>query len=368
MVITPRNIKQTAQSHNRLNFSEIASALPPVFSYSLLSARQPSEGRDTEYPSACSRKRLRPFFSRKMGATLSINRKDLLHEYSIWNIKARESAKSFHCKCCYHVNSNSDVRLGKENKAPQTTCDAVAAYLHKCANAGKKKMKSKIEPAPAKCKPRESENLAQKTEPAPTAVIAQNQEVKLPINSTDSKQVVSSEAIAIPPAKPKVPISTSTSFMISNDALRCVGNFVRCHCKNLTRFRASEVILWLRGVDRALLLQGWQDQAFLTPPNLVFLFMLLKETLSDKIPNPAQLRAEILTCLYMAYTYNGPEISYPLKPFLVDGDRRAFWDRCMLITNNLSEKMLQMNREPKFFGELLVELKNYATVIDRRDG
>ena len=286
----------------------------------------------------------------------------------MWNNKARESAKSFHCKCCYHVNSNSDVRVGKENKAPQTTCDAVAAYIHKCANVGKKKMKSKIEPATGKTKPKENENTL-KSQTAPAAVSVEQQKAKLPIMpiSTDSKQVVSARevAVAVAPVKPKVPIA---SFMVSSDALKCVGNFVRCHCKNLTRFRASEVVLWLRGVDRALLLQGWQDQAFLTPPNLVFLFMLLKESLSDKIPNPAQLRAEILTCLYMAYTYNGPEISYPLKPFLIDGDRRAFWDRCMFITNNLSEKMLQMNREPRYFGELLVELKNYGNVVDRRDG
>ena len=286
----------------------------------------------------------------------------------MWNNKARESAKSFHCKCCYHVNSNSDVRVGKENKAPQTTCDAVAAYIHKCANVGKKKMKSKIEPATGKIKPKENENTL-KSQTAPAAVSVEQQNAKLPIMpiSTDSKQVVSARevAVAVAPVKPKVPIA---SFMVSSDALKCVGNFVRCHCKNLTRFRASEVVLWLRGVDRALLLQGWQDQAFLTPPNLVFLFMLLKESLSDKIPNPAQLRAEILTCLYMAYTYNGPEISYPLKPFLIDGDRRAFWDRCMFITNNLSEKMLQMNREPRYFGELLVELKNYGNVVDRRDG
>lgn len=286
----------------------------------------------------------------------------------MWNNKARESAKSFHCKCCYHVNSNSDVRVGKENKAPQTTCDAVAAYIHKCANVGKKKMKSKIEPATGKTKPKENENTL-KSQTAPAAVSVEQQNAKLPIMpiSTDSKQVVSARevAVAVAPVKPKVPIA---SFMVSSDALKCVGNFVRCHCKNLTRFRASEVVLWLRGVDRALLLQGWQDQAFLTPPNLVFLFMLLKESLSDKMPNPAQLRAEILTCLYMAYTYNGPEISYPLKPFLIDGDRRAFWDRCMFITNNLSEKMLQMNREPRYFGELLVELKNYGNVVDRRDG
>ena len=286
-----------------------------------------------------------------MGATLSINRKDLLHEYSIWNPKARENAKSFHCKCCYHV---------KENKAPQTTCDSVAAYLHKCANVGKKKMKSRIEPVRPTAKVNEAE--AQKND---AIVLAHNRELRLLVNSTDSKKNVN-KAIEIPLAKPKPP--PISSFTITSDALRCLGNFVRFHCKNLTRFRSSEVILWLRGVDRALLLQGWQDQGFLTPPNLVFLFMLLKETLPDKILNSAQLRAEILTCLYMAYTYNGPEISYPLKPFLVDGDRRAFWDRCMYITNNLSAKMLQMNREPKFFGELLVELKCYGSLIDRRDG
>lgn len=41
----------------------------------------------------------------------------------------------------------------------------------------------------------------------------------------------------------------------------------------------------------------------------------------------------------------------------------------MFIINNLSDKMFQMNRELKFFGELLVELKNYSgIVIDRRDG
>lgn len=299
-----------------------------------------------------------------MGASLSINRKDFIHEYSIWNSKARESAKGFHCKCCYHVNSNSDVRVvGKENKAPHATCEAVAAYLHKCANAGKKKIRSKIEPAPTKTKPKGNENQQKSEQVTNAVVVVQAQEVKMPINSTYSEQIVSSQAVAISATKPRVHAS---SFMISSDALRCVGNFVRCHCKNLTRFRASEVILWLRGVDRALLLQGWQDQAFLTPPNLVFLFMLLKETLSDKIPNQAQLRAEILTCLYMAYTYNGPEISYPLKPFLIDGDRRAFWDRCMYITNNLSQKMLLMNREPQFFSELLVELKNYGNVNERR--
>ncbi|EDO49491.1 predicted protein, partial [Nematostella vectensis] len=154
----------------------------------------------------------------------------------------------------------------------------------------------------------------------------------------------------------------------SSDALKCVGNFVKSRCKSLNRLRASEVVLWMRGVDRALLLQGWQDQAFLTPPNLVFLYMLLKDSLTEKCTSVAQARAEVLTCLYMAYTYSGPEISYPLKPFLVDGNRDAFWDRCVSITNNLSGKMLKTNRDPRYFGELLVELKQFSPVVDRRDG
>lgn len=48
-----------------------------------------------------------------MGVIFFINRKDLLYEYFIWNIKVCESGKFYYCKCCYYVNS--DI-YSKENK------------------------------------------------------------------------------------------------------------------------------------------------------------------------------------------------------------------------------------------------------------
>ena len=302
-----------------------------------------------------------------MGATLSLNRKDLLHGYSVWNLKHRENSKSFHCKCCYQVSENST--RDNRQQTPPTSCESVAAYLQKCAYVGKRKIKSKIEPVPSR-KNLYFTNDAEKKGPVNT-VLTQNTHNIANSKTEDSKarhsiQIVSNGLQCKPqPTKGK---SSTPSFTVANEALRYIGNFVKSRCKNLSRLKPSDVVLWMRGVDRALLLQGWQDQAFLTPPNLVFLYMLLKETLTGKVFSILQLRAEILTCLYMAYTYNGAEISYPLKPFLIDGDRQAFWDRCMLITNNLSGKMLKINRDSRYFSDLLVELKCFSSSVDRRDG
>lgn len=38
-------------------------------------------------------------------------------------------------------------------------------------------------------------------------------------------------------------------------------------------------VSWLRAVDRALLLQGWQDVAFINPANLVFVYMLIRDVI-----------------------------------------------------------------------------------------
>lgn len=56
----------------------------------------------------------------------------------------------------------------------------------------------------------------------------------------------------------------------------------------------------------------------------------------------------------------GNEISYPLKPFLIEGENRdLFWDRCLFIINKLSSKMLKINSEPSFFTQIFTELKNH---------
>uniref|UniRef100_A0A3B1JSA7 Uncharacterized protein n=1 Tax=Astyanax mexicanus TaxID=7994 RepID=A0A3B1JSA7_ASTMX len=54
----------------------------------------------------------------------------------------------------------------------------------------------------------------------------------------------------------------------------------------------------------------------------------------------------------------GNEISYPLKPFLVEAAKEAFWDRCLAIINATSSKMLRINADPHFFTQVFAELKS----------
>jgi len=140
--------------------------------------------------------------------------------------------------------------------------------------------------------------------------------------------------------------------------------------------------MWLRTVDRSLLLQGWQDIVFINPANVVFIYLLvsaeLREPIDDlegnatfsggyggglmeeQVGSERNLQALVLTCLYLSYSYMGNEISYPLKPFLVDTDRACFWRRCLRLVNTLSGDMLRINSDPAFFAQVFSELKTFA--------
>ena len=59
----------------------------------------------------------------------------------------------------------------------------------------------------------------------------------------------------------------------------------------------------------------------------------------------------------------GNEISYPLKPFLVEDDKERFWDRCLHIINTLSADMLRINAQPAFFTEVFQELKACSVTV-----
>uniref|UniRef100_A0A4W6FLB1 AMP nucleosidase n=1 Tax=Lates calcarifer TaxID=8187 RepID=A0A4W6FLB1_LATCA len=54
----------------------------------------------------------------------------------------------------------------------------------------------------------------------------------------------------------------------------------------------------------------------------------------------------------------GNEISYPLKPFLVESSRDAFWERALELIAHLSADMLRINADPHFFTEVFQDLKN----------
>ncbi|XP_043681914.1 uncharacterized protein LOC122635597 [Vespula pensylvanica] len=139
----------------------------------------------------------------------------------------------------------------------------------------------------------------------------------------------------LPPGPRKTVIQASTS-----ELLKCLGVFLHRKCTRLRDFQAGDAVMWLRTVDRSLLLQGWQDVAFINPANVVFVYMLVRELVDGDEASERELRATVLTCLYLSYSYMGNEISYPLKPFLVEDSKDKFWDRCLLIVNRLSSEML----------------------------
>ncbi|XP_041941264.1 cyclin-dependent kinase 5 activator 1-like [Alosa pseudoharengus] len=151
----------------------------------------------------------------------------------------------------------------------------------------------------------------------------------------------------------RVIVQASTS-----ELLRSLGEFLCRRCYRLKRLSPADPVLWLRSVDRSLLLQGWQDQGFITPANVVFLYMLCRDVISAEVASERELQASLLTCLYLSYSYMGNEISYPLKPFLVEAEKEAFWDRCLEIINRMSTKMLQLNSDPHYFTQVFADLKN----------
>jgi len=165
----------------------------------------------------------------------------------------------------------------------------------------------------------------------------------------------------VKPSTKKTVIQASTS-----ELLKCLGNYLYKKCYKLRDFQPGDCIMWLRTVDRSLLLQGWQDIAFINPANVVFVYLLVRDSVDENITQETELQAIVLTCLYLSYSYMGNEISYPLKPFLVEIDKDRFWDRCVNMINKLSCPMLRINSEPSFFTEVFTELKGVGQHIEFR--
>lgn len=144
----------------------------------------------------------------------------------------------------------------------------------------------------------------------------------------------------------------------TGELLRCLGDFMCRRCFKLKDLNSGEVILWFRNIDRTLLLQGWQDQGFITPANVVFVYLLCEDTIEDSVDCAATLQGTFQTCLYLAYSYMGNEISYPLKPFMNESNKDMFWETSLRIISRMSAKMLQLNADPHFFTEVFQDLKN----------
>lgn len=200
--------------------------------------------------------------------------------------------------------------------------------------------------------------------------------VSMSSKPTSSLQQVDDKSLASHKHQ-KIVVQASTS-----DLLNCFSIFIAEKCAHLlketyinplnylnkdigkrVKFEPRDTINWLRSADRALLIQGWQEIAFMNPVNVVFVYLLVRDTLNDtKMNTVYELQCTIMACLYLAFSYMGNEISYPLKPFLIEENRDIFWQRTVDLMNKLSSCMLKINRDPRFFTELFYELKSYSIV------
>jgi len=176
-------------------------------------------------------------------------------------------------------------------------------------------------------------------------------------NNVNNRKIIDKASIRHSQSPKKTVIQASTS-----ELLKCLGEFLCVRCPRLRHLEPADCVSWLRTVDRTLLLQGWQDIAFINPANVVFVYMLVREIVQINILTEHELQVNLLTCLYLSYSYMGNEISYPLKPFLVEEDRDKFWDRCLDVIKKLSSKMLRINSDPSFFTEIFTELKSFNNI------
>uniref|UniRef100_A0A3P8SI98 Cyclin-dependent kinase 5 activator n=1 Tax=Amphiprion percula TaxID=161767 RepID=A0A3P8SI98_AMPPE len=166
----------------------------------------------------------------------------------------------------------------------------------------------------------------------------------------------------LPVSPPRVVVQASTG-----ELLRCLSDFLVRRCVKLKEFSSNQIVVWFRTVDRALLVQGWQDQCFISPASLVFVYLLCRDVVDEDTSSEQELHATFLTCLYLSYSYLGNEISYPLKPFLVESSRDAFWERALEAIERLSGDMLRLNADPHFFTEVFQDLKRQGTREEDRD-
>ncbi|XP_028844761.1 cyclin-dependent kinase 5 activator 1b [Denticeps clupeoides] len=267
-----------------------------------------------------------------------------------------------------HYTAVQNSKNAKDKNLKRHSLINVLPWKRIVAVSAKKKGSKKVQPNAAyqnNVAHLNSENLKKSQSCANLSTFAQDPSASPAKSGTgaasSAKKAPPSGANVAPGTPKRVIVQASTS-----ELLRCLGEFLCRRCYRLKHLSPTDPVLWLRSVDRSLLLQGWQDQGFITPANVVFVYMLCRDVVPSEVAAEHELQAVLLTCLYLSYSYMGNEISYPLKPFLVESSKETFWDRCLSIIELMSGKMLKINSDPHYFTQVFADLKNESQKEEER--
>ncbi|MBN3313824.1 CD5R1 kinase, partial [Atractosteus spatula] len=261
-----------------------------------------------------------------------------------------------------HYTAVQNSKNAKDKSLKRHSIISVLPWKRIVAVSAKKKGSKKVQPNSAyqnNVTHLNNENLKKSQSCANLSTFGQDSAAQVSGSNTSANGASSIKKA--PLANPTAAAGTPKRVIVqasTSELLRCLGEFLCRRCYRLKHLSPTDPVLWLRSVDRSLLLQGWQDQGFITPANVVFVYMLCRDVVSSEVATEHELQAVLLTCLYLSYSYMGNEISYPLKPFLVESSKEAFWDRCLSIINLMSAKMLQINSDPHYFTQVFADLKN----------
>lgn len=156
------------------------------------------------------------------------------------------------------------------------------------------------------------------------------------------------------------PITMTEADIKLSDIVHRVARFIVQNNNSGIDLSITDVIDWIAGVDRELSMNGWQTTRFLEVGNVVFFYLLLRKAVSNDIWSCTEysFKTKVMSCLFIAYSYNGSEISYPRRTFQHQLDRKSFFRCCVLLTSTFSADMLAVNQKGELYQKLLDELIN----------
>jgi len=183
------------------------------------------------------------------------------------------------------------------------------------------------------------------------AILEEKKEQQQPVVNHLIKPEPKPEPIPVP----AIQRETRSAYKLS-DLCVALGHYIQRKNAHLTN--PSETIQWFRVADRALQLNGWTLSSFICESHIVFTYVLMRKALEMfECKNLLDIKQLFFMCLYISYTYNANEISYPLKPFLVYKDRVSFWDNCISLSMCMTEEMLELNQDHVHYCKVLRELR-----------